>query len=77
MSLVSTQSSLLYTAIAFVFSLCTIDNSLWASAPDNYTSADYPEGEDCAILNGRLDDAKWGDVSCLRKEKRICEILCA
>ncbi|XP_057201488.1 perlucin-like protein [Triplophysa rosa] len=51
--------------------------SLWAAEPDNYISLEYPEGEDCAVFNGRINEAQWGDVSCLRNERRICEILCA
>ncbi|XP_056609473.1 perlucin-like protein [Triplophysa dalaica] len=54
-----------------------LTHRFWASDPDNYTSPEYPEGEDCVILNGRITEAKWGDVSCLRKERGICEILCA
>ncbi|XP_059414457.1 C-type lectin domain family 4 member E-like isoform X2 [Carassius carassius] len=46
---------------------------LWESPPDDWKSENHLHGEDCVILKGE----KWGDVSCLRKEKRICEIPCS
>nr|XP_055036157.1 C-type lectin domain family 4 member C-like isoform X1 [Misgurnus anguillicaudatus] len=51
--------------------------SLWTAPPDNFISPEYPDGEDCVVLNGRTQDALWGDVSCWRKERRICELLCS
>ncbi|XP_026069138.1 C-type lectin domain family 4 member E [Carassius auratus] len=46
---------------------------LWESPPDDWKSENPLHGEDCVILKGE----RWGDVSCLRKEKRICEIPCS
>ncbi|XP_058625138.1 C-type lectin domain family 17, member A-like isoform X2 [Onychostoma macrolepis] len=51
--------------------------NFWARPPDDHKSADNPLGEDCVVLNGRMFEAKWGDVFCLRKERSICEILCS
>ncbi|KAL1278404.1 hypothetical protein QQF64_025077 [Cirrhinus molitorella] len=51
--------------------------SFWARPPDDYKSADNPMGEDCVVLNGRMSEAKWGDVFCLREERSICEIPCS
>ncbi|XP_065133122.1 C-type lectin domain family 4 member C-like isoform X1 [Paramisgurnus dabryanus] len=51
--------------------------SFWTAPPDNFISAEYPDGEDCVVLNGRTKDALWGDVSCFREERRICELLCS
>uniref|UniRef100_A0A9J7WXE5 Si:ch211-232p21.6 n=1 Tax=Cyprinus carpio carpio TaxID=630221 RepID=A0A9J7WXE5_CYPCA len=50
-----------------------LNNNLWESPPDDWKSENPLDGEDCVILKGE----KWGDVSCLRKEKRICEIPCS
>ncbi|KAL1278402.1 hypothetical protein QQF64_025075 [Cirrhinus molitorella] len=47
--------------------------NLWESPPDDWKVENALHGEDCVILKGE----KWGDVSCLRKEKRICEIPCS
>ncbi|XP_051569909.1 perlucin-like protein [Myxocyprinus asiaticus] len=44
----------------------------WESPPDDW-KVENPVGEDCVILK----HDKWGDVSCLRQEKRICEIPCS
>ncbi|XP_026069080.1 C-type lectin domain family 17, member A-like isoform X8 [Carassius auratus] len=51
--------------------------NLWAMPPDDHKSADNLLGEDCVVLNGRMLDANWGDVFCLRKERCICEIPCS
>ncbi|XP_043091597.1 LOW QUALITY PROTEIN: CD209 antigen-like protein C [Puntigrus tetrazona] len=48
------------------------NNLLWDSPPDDWKVENPLQGEDCVILKGE----KWGDVSCMRKEKRICEIPC-
>ncbi|XDV12798.1 hypothetical protein PO909_001373 [Leuciscus waleckii] len=50
--------------------------SWWIFPPDNYDTHD-PLGEDCAVLNGYLRGEKWGDISCLKKERSICEIPCS
>ncbi|XP_016324089.1 hepatic lectin-like [Sinocyclocheilus anshuiensis] len=50
--------------------------NFWALPPDDHKSADNPLGEDCVVLNGRMFEAKWGDVFCLREERSICEIPC-
>ncbi|XP_048053094.1 C-type lectin domain family 4 member E-like isoform X1 [Megalobrama amblycephala] len=49
------------------------NNLLWESPPDDWKVENPLHGEDCVILKGE----KWGDVSCLRKEKRICQIPCS
>nr|XP_021327532.1 C-type lectin domain family 4 member E-like [Danio rerio] len=52
----------------------TLNNDTsWDSPPDDWKAENPLDGEDCVILK----DRKWGDVSCLRKEKRICEIHCS
>ncbi|XP_051572740.1 C-type lectin domain family 4 member E-like [Myxocyprinus asiaticus] len=52
------------------------DLKFWTyNSPDDY-KAGNPLGEDCVVLNGRVSAAHWGDISCLRKETSICEILC-
>ncbi|XP_067285072.1 C-type lectin domain family 4 member E-like [Pseudorasbora parva] len=50
-----------------------INLSWWVFPPDDYDVHD-PSGEDCAVLNGYLRGEKWGDISCLKKERSICEI---
>ncbi|XP_056308773.1 C-type lectin domain family 4 member E [Danio aesculapii] len=50
--------------------------SFWDKLPDDNKDAN-PLGEDCVVLNGRIQMANWGDVSCLRKERSICEIPCS
>ncbi|XP_051988676.1 C-type lectin domain family 4 member E-like [Xyrauchen texanus] len=48
------------------------DLKFWTkNSPD-----DYKASEDCVVLNGNINEAQWGDISCLRKESSICEILC-
>ncbi|XP_065132986.1 C-type lectin domain family 6 member A-like isoform X2 [Paramisgurnus dabryanus] len=49
--------------------------SWWIFPPDNHPRDD-PLGEDCAVLNGFSKGEKWGDISCSKKEKSICEIPC-
>ncbi|KAK9977918.1 hypothetical protein ABG768_019698 [Culter alburnus] len=49
--------------------------SWWIFPPDDHDTSD-PLGEDCAVLNGYLRGEKWGDISCLKKERSICEIPC-
>ncbi|XP_077069325.1 C-type lectin domain family 4 member E-like [Siphateles boraxobius] len=49
--------------------------SWWIFPPDDHDTQD-PLGEDCAVLNGHLRGEKWGDISCLKKERSICEIPC-
>uniref|UniRef100_A0A8C2KYX6 Si:ch211-232p21.6 n=1 Tax=Cyprinus carpio TaxID=7962 RepID=A0A8C2KYX6_CYPCA len=51
--------------------------NFWAMPPDDHKSADNPLGEDCVVLNGRMFEALWGDVFCLRTERSICEIPCS
>ncbi|XP_056117669.1 C-type lectin domain family 4 member E-like isoform X1 [Rhinichthys klamathensis goyatoka] len=50
--------------------------SWWIFPPDDHDTHD-PLGEDCAVLNGYLRGEKWGDISCLKKERSICEIPCS
>ncbi|XP_055036178.1 C-type lectin domain family 4 member F-like [Misgurnus anguillicaudatus] len=49
------------------------NNHSWEYPPDDWKGQN-PIGEDCVILKKKT---KWGDVSCLRREKRICEIPCS
>ncbi|XP_065124344.1 C-type lectin domain family 4 member E isoform X2 [Paramisgurnus dabryanus] len=49
------------------------NNHSWEYPPDDW-KVENPIGEDCVILKKKT---KWGDVSCLRREKRICEIPCS
>ncbi|XP_039542025.1 C-type lectin domain family 4 member E-like [Pimephales promelas] len=50
--------------------------SWWIFPTDDHDAHD-PLGEDCAVLNGYLRGEKWGDISCLKKERSICEIPCS
>nr|XP_021327539.1 C-type lectin domain family 4 member E-like [Danio rerio] len=52
-----------------------LQRSFWDKPPDDNKDAN-PLGEDCVVLNGKIEAASWGDVSCLRKERSICEIPC-
>ncbi|XP_051988678.1 hepatic lectin-like [Xyrauchen texanus] len=50
------------------------DLKFWPNnSPDDHKAMN-PLGEDCVVLNGRINEAQWGDISCLRKESSICEI---
>nr|XP_055037242.1 C-type lectin domain family 4 member C-like [Misgurnus anguillicaudatus] len=49
--------------------------SWWTFPPDNHAGGD-PSGEDCAVVNGLSNEKKWGDISCLSKQRSICEIPC-
>ncbi|XP_016324088.1 C-type lectin domain family 17, member A-like [Sinocyclocheilus anshuiensis] len=47
--------------------------SWWIFPPDNDDMHD-PMGEDCAVINGYLKGEKWGDISCLKMQRSICEV---
>ncbi|XP_073689403.1 C-type lectin domain family 17, member A-like [Garra rufa] len=50
--------------------------SWWIFPPDDNDIHD-PMGEDCAVINGYLKGEKWGDISCLKMQRSICEIPCS
>ncbi|XP_050956722.1 C-type lectin domain family 4 member E-like [Labeo rohita] len=56
----------------------TLNNNIswWIFPPDDNDIQD-PMGEDCAVINGQLRGEKWGDISCLKMQRSICEVPCS
>lgn len=73
MAFVRSYLSVIWIFDIFILLFCPV--RWWIFPPDDHDTSD-PLGEDCAVLNGYLRGEKWGDISCLKKERSICEIPC-